>query len=319
MKIDVPRKLVKSAAIFAVLLLSVYVFKVSKRSPKRPVLLSGEDYRLISPQTYKYVLNQPSVCDNKSLFLVFLVPVAPQQYAEREAVRKTWGAPGVDTLTLFFVGTPEESVQRSDIQNRLERESMKHGDIIQMDFIDSYQNLTIKTLMIMNWLDMHCPQTHYAMKVDVDIFVNTFYLRDHLRSSSRRGFITGSVISDGHPRRDRKSKWQLSEELYPEDSFPPYVSGAGYVFSWDLAGKISWASRFIKMIPLEDVYVGLCLRLLDVIPEYAYSLPFVRSLFEVRNLEYDRCRFAGLVIVNGFSPAKLLAAWQDFTQGYENC
>uniref|UniRef100_A0A3B5PU36 Hexosyltransferase n=1 Tax=Xiphophorus maculatus TaxID=8083 RepID=A0A3B5PU36_XIPMA len=201
----------------------------------------------------------------------------------------------------------------------LEKESQQHGDIIQMDFLDSYQNLTIKTMMMMKWLADHCPNASYAMKVDSDIFVNVFYLIQRLRSSPRVGFITGSVIRDGIPRRDPSSKWYLSKELYLEDSFPPYVSGAGYVFSTDLAARISWASRFVRVIPLEDVYVGLCLRVLGVRPVYAYSLPRFRNLFEVRKLEYDRCTFAGLIIVNRFKPSELLQMWQDFSEGQADC
>lgn len=171
----------------------------------------------------------------------------------------------------------------------------------------------------MNWLATHCPNASYTMKVDADIFVNVFYLIRRLSSSPRQGYITGSVIGDGKPRRDSNSKWQITEELYPEDSFPPYVSGAGYVFSTDLAARISWASRFVRMIPLEDVYVGLCLNVLGVRPVYSRSLLTLRNLFEIQNLKYDRCIFAKLVLVNGFNPSQLLHAWQDFSQGHTSC
>lgn len=314
-------KLARLTAICAALFLFVYVFYVSKALPERPVLLSGKDHELISPQTYKYVLNQPHACTNRSdISVVFLVPVAPHHYAQREAVRQTWGAPGLDTLTLFFLGLPEEGPQKSHVQDEVEKESRAHGDIIQINFTDTYRNLTIKTLQMMRWLHAHCPQTRYGMKVDADIFVNIFYLKDYLKTCPRRDFITGSVISDGRPKRDSKNKWSLSTEQYPGHSFPPYVSGAGYVFSWDVAGRVSWASRLVRLVPLEDVYVGLCLRLLEIQPRYAYRLrPWPTNLFEVRNLKYERCRFAKLIIVNGFKPAQLRDAWDDFRDGYAKC
>ncbi|KAJ8379676.1 hypothetical protein SKAU_G00004540 [Synaphobranchus kaupii] len=53
---------------------------------------------------------------------------------------------------------------------------------------------------------------------------------------------------------------------------------------------------------MEDVYVGLCLRVLGVRPAYSYSLTSMRNLFEIRRLEYDRCLFSRLVIVTGFKP-----------------
>ncbi|XP_070760606.1 beta-1,3-galactosyltransferase 1 [Enoplosus armatus] len=322
MRITYSWRLVKLLAASAVLVLSAQVLvgrvTQSRHQPK-PSPLPVEEYRVISPETYQYILDQPAACKDRSPFLVFMVPVAPPEAAAREAIRKTWGAPSQDTLTLFYVGLPEGG-QVSSIQGKLEEESRTHADIIQMSFQDSYQNLTIKTMVMMNWLATHCPNATFAMKVDADIFVNVFHLIRRLRSSPRQGFITGSVISDGRPRRDRNSKWHVSEELYPEDSFPPYVSGAGYVFSADLAARISWASRFTRVIPLEDVYVGLCLRVLGVRPVYSRGpLLALRNLFEIGTLAYDRCTFAKLVTVNGFEPSQLLHMWRDFSEGHTSC
>ncbi|XP_059192827.1 beta-1,3-galactosyltransferase 2 [Centropristis striata] len=313
-------RLLKLVSVSALLLLSAHLLVrvTPSNPPPQPSPLSAEDYRLLAPETYRYTLNQPALCRDRTPFLVFMVPVAPRGAAAREAVRRTWGAPGRDLLTLFFAGLPEGG-QGSSTQAELEEESRKHGDVIQVDFQDSYQNLTIKTVVMMRWLATHCPNASYAMKVDSDIFVNVRYLVRRLRRSPRHGFITGSLIRDGTPRRDRSSKWHVSEELYPEDSFPPYLSGAGYVFSLDLASRISWASRFVRMIPLEDVYVGLCLRVLDVQPVYSRSLLPPRNLFEVRHLDYDRCTFAGLVLVNGFKPSELLHLWQDFSTRHRTC
>nr|XP_020454847.1 beta-1,3-galactosyltransferase 2-like [Monopterus albus] len=315
MKTSFPWTLVKLLTVSAVLVLSVQV--LVRTLIKEPSPVPAEAYRLLSPETYQYLLNQPAACRQRSPFLVFMVPVAPQEAEAREAIRKTWGAPRPDTLTLFYMGLPD-SGQVSGFQDMLEEEHRKHADIIQMTFLESYQNLTIKTMMMIKWVVTHCPNASYVMKVDSDNFVNVFYILRWLRSLPRQRFITGSVISDGRPRRD-KSKWSLSEEQYPEDSFPPYVSGAGYVFSADLAARISWASRFVPMISLEDVYVGLCLRVLGIRPVYAISLPTLRNLFELRMLEYNRCIFAKLIIVNGFKPSKLLQAWEDFSKGHASC
>lgn len=289
---------------------------MSKHSYK-PRLLSAAEHKIISPETYDYILNQPVLCKDRNPFLVLMVPVAPGEVEARLAIRKTWGAPNQETLTLFYMGLVEDG--QASIQHKLEEESRKYDDIIQMNFQDSYQNLTIKTMMIMNWVATYCPDAYYVMKVDADIFVNVFYLIKRLRSSPRRGFITGSVIRDGRPRRENNSKWHVSKALYPEDRFPWYVSGAGYVFSIDLAAQISWASRFVPMIPLEDVYVGLCLRVLGIRPVYFHSLLSLQNLFEIRRLKYNRCAFAKLVIVNQFKPLELLDIWKDFSTGHMSC
>ncbi|TNN34792.1 Beta-1,3-galactosyltransferase 1 [Liparis tanakae] len=311
-------RFVKLLAITAAAALALSAHALLSRAKPKPRALSAEEYRLIAPETYEYVLNQPAACGPAAPFLVLMVPVGPLETAAREAVRSTWGAPGRDTLTLFYLGLPEGG-RDSSAQRALEEESSARGDIIQADFRDTYQNLTIKTMLMMSWLATHCPNASYVMKVDADSFVNVAHLLGRLRRAPGRSFITGSVIRDGRPRRDRRSKWRVSEEQYPDGRFPPYVSGAGYVFSGDLAARISRASRFVRVIPLEDVYVGLCLRVLGVQPVYSLGLPTFRNLFEVRHLDYDRCAFARLVLANGFRPRQLLRMWRDFSRGRGRC
>lgn len=250
-----------------------------------------------------------------------MIPVTLQDSESRTAIRKTWGqenlVPHADIVRVFFVGEPKEHDPK--LVENLRKESAKYKDIVQMDFLDSYHNLTIKTMMIMNWVANHCRSAQYAMKIDADIFLNMPYLVAYLQNKAKHNYITGSVITDGQPRRNPDSKWYLSEELYPENLFPPYLSGAGYVFSVDLAKKISMASKFVRPIPMEDVYVGLCLHFLSVRPEFAWTVLPYRNLFEVRRLDYDRCTFAKRIIVTGFTSSKLMSLWTDFQSAEFSC
>ncbi|KAG7280023.1 hypothetical protein CRUP_013570 [Coryphaenoides rupestris] len=328
MKITSPWCLVKFLGVAVALLLLIHAlldgFVAWKRIdvPRRRLssaLPPGTHRSMLSPSTYSYILNQPDRCKDRQPLLVALVPVVPADRTSRDAIRRTWGAVDDDLLTvvLFYAGLSGEE----GVQDALAAESREHGDIVQMDFVDSYHNLTIKTLMIMNWVATYCPHASYAMKVDADIFVNVYYLKELLLRGGypTEGFITGSVIRDGRPRRDRGSKWYISEDVYPDPYFPPYVSGAGYVFSTDVAQKVSVASRHVPVVPLEDVYVGLCLRAAGVSPVYAQSVLALRNLFEVQHLDYDRCAFASRIIVNGFKPAELIRIWHDFSRNYLSC
>ncbi|XP_049572501.1 beta-1,3-galactosyltransferase 2 [Syngnathus scovelli] len=319
MKVCFFRRFVKLLSLTILLAIVLLIGREgSVKQVTKPWPLPVEEYKMLRPETYSYLLNQPDVCKKRSPFLVLMVPVAPLDLSARDAIRETWGAAGQDTITLFYIGVPKAGQVRR-IQDMLEVESKKYSDVIQMTFVDSYQNLTIKSMMIMNWLANYCPNATYAMKVDADTFVNVFYLIRILRNSPRSNYITGSVIADGKPSRNRNSKWHLSEQLYPEDSFPTYLSGAGYVFSIDVAAKVSWASKFVRWIPLEDVYMGLCLRVVGVRPVYAIKwLQFI-NLFEISHLDYDRCTFARRVIINGFQPPQLRQLWKDFSIGYKSC
>ncbi len=311
------------AGLITLVLILVFSSTMRPSLPKKTPALAPKEL-VVSTSTYKFILNQPELCEKTSPFLVLMIPVTLKDTEVRTAIRRTWGqdglVPRVTVLHLFVIGQPAQS--DPVLQEHLERESKEYGDIIQMDFVDSYHNLTIKTMMIMNWIATYCQGAWYAMKIDADIFLNVRYLVDYLHEqseSSRKDYITGSVISDAVPHRDSFNKWYISEDLYPDSWYPPYVSGAAYVFSTDLARKISWASRFVRPIPLEDVYVGLCLHVLGVKPVYATKVLGFRNLFEVRRLEYDRCTFAKRIIVNGFNPQNLLRIWHDFQKSYFTC
>ncbi|XP_028678820.1 beta-1,3-galactosyltransferase 2-like [Erpetoichthys calabaricus] len=284
-----------------------------------PTALYGE----MSPSAYKYVINEPTKCQEVPPFLVLMIPVAPQDRAARDAIRKTWGyerlLPEVKIVRLFYLGLPPAE-QGMSLQHEVGRESAEHGDIIQKDFWDTYANLAIKTMMIMDWLATYCPRASYAMKIDSDMFLNVELLvKKYLNpqaSSPKKNYIAGVVIGDGMANRNRDSKWYMPPEAYPERAYPPYLSGSGYVFSMDLAPKISLASQSIRPVPLEDVYVGLCLRKLGVKPTRHYVW---WSPFHNHGVRYERCRFVTLLTATGFPPDKLVRVWHDFQLAKFTC
>ncbi len=144
------------------------------------------------------------------------------------------------------------------------QESQRHHDILQSDFLDSYNNLTIKTMVMFEWLSSHCPNTSYAMKIDSDMFLNVHNLIDMLLKAPRHLYMTGMLAWGAPVLRDPNSKWFLPVSAFPEPSYPPYALGLGYVFSLDLTKKILEVSAHVKAIYIEDVYVGLCMKHLGI-------------------------------------------------------
>lgn len=53
---------------------------------------------------------------------------------------------------VFIVGT----THRGKYQTRIEEESMKFDDIIQENFRDTYNNLAVKSLMMLKWFTNNC-------------------------------------------------------------------------------------------------------------------------------------------------------------------
>lgn len=144
------------------------------------------------------------------------------------------------------------------------QESQRHHDILQSDFLDSYNNLTIKTMVMFEWLSSRCPNASYAMKVDADMFLNVHNLVDMLLKAPPHLYLTGMVARHAPVIRDPTSKWYLPLSVFPEPFFPPYALGLGYVFSLDLPHRIVEASAHVKTVYIEDVSVGLCMKHLGI-------------------------------------------------------
>ncbi len=118
------------------------------------------------PQNYRFILDQPKKCEQQKPFVVIIVPVAPQNFQARNAIRITWGSEELVrdklVLVLFLLGSQSGN---ETLQEQLKNESVEYQDLLQSNFLDSYRNLTIKTLVMMEWLNRNCPQVSYGAKV----------------------------------------------------------------------------------------------------------------------------------------------------------
>ncbi|GCB78078.1 beta-1,3-galactosyltransferase 1 [Scyliorhinus torazame] len=264
--------------------------------------------RSLNPHNFNYLINEPNKCEEFSPFLVILVSTTHKEFDARQAIRETWGDEnnfkGILVITLFLLGRNTDNV----LNEMVEQESQIFHDIIVEDFLDSYHNLTLKTLMGVKWIANFCSKAKYVMKTDSDIFVNMDNLIYKLlkpNTKPRRRYFTGYVIHGG-PIRDIRSKWYMSRDLYPDNNYPPFCSGTGYVFSTDVAEAIYKTSLHTRMLHLEDVYVGLCLRKLGI-------HPFQNSGFNHWKVSYSLCRYRRLITVHQISPEEMQRIWNEMS------
>ncbi|XP_075433951.1 beta-1,3-galactosyltransferase 2-like [Ascaphus truei] len=266
---------------------------------------------------YPYLIEEADKCAGRPPFLLLLIPSLPQDASIRDALRKTWAneslVEGVIITRLFLLGTPISNATQEEVT----RESSTHRDIIQQDFLDTYRNLTVKTLMGMEWASRRCPDASYVMKVDSDVFLNPWFLVRqilHPESVAKVGFFTGMVIAGSSPFRDKANKWYVAPEVYSNNSYPTYCSGMGYVFSGELTGRIYNQGLLLTIFPFEDVFVGMCLERIGV----KISRPGGHWFIDNR-VEYNRCQFAKLVTVHNYKPDELLKIWPDFLKAGDSC
>ncbi|XP_061736203.1 beta-1,3-galactosyltransferase 1-like [Nerophis ophidion] len=258
---------------------------------------------------YRFIMDVGDVCKNNTPFLVLMVPVEPGNKEAREAIRLTWGkeksVQGETILTLFMLGLAGGAEQ----QQKVIQENKLHHDLIQSNFVDSYLNLTIKTMVIMEWLATRCPTAAYAMKVDSDMFLNIDNLVLMLQKPGipKTNYLTGRIMWDIPVIRVKSSKWYVPEEMYPDPKYPTYTLGMGYVFSNDLPPKFVAISKTIRPFNIEDAYIGMCMNQLGLVP----IPPPDASQFQAYNTEYNRCEYSRIITYILQSPHELINYWMD--------
>ncbi|XP_074522569.1 beta-1,3-galactosyltransferase 1-like [Halichoeres trimaculatus] len=282
-----------------------------------PPYKSPGPYLVEYPYKYHFTINQPYTCENYKPFLVLVVPVVPNNRAHRDIIRSTWGGESLvlgKVVQLFFMLGQQSGVGVEELQEKLLEESKEYGDLIQSNFVDCYKNLTIKTMVMMEWLDTYCSGTPYAMKIDSDMFLNVPNLIRMLLKAPKTNYLTGLVARGGVVLRNPKSKWYVPASLYPAAYYPRYALGLGYVFTLDLAKKLVEASKHVLSIYIEDVHLGLCMQHLRIPPTDPPGW-----LFHVFPVRYSRCAFSKLIATTTTKQFDRSWAWMDFKKPGPYC
>ncbi|OCT90420.1 hypothetical protein XELAEV_18019034mg [Xenopus laevis] len=287
-------------------------------SPGLTLLLSTR-HPLVPPYPYRFLLNLEEKCQKQKPFLVLLVIGESYDANTRLTIRETWGNESnyrdVAVVTVFLIGVPHFNMESN--QKLLEEEMKTYGDIVQQDFMDTYYNLTLKTLMGMEWISKYCPGASYVMKIDSDMFLNVDYLVHHLLQPGlpvHQNYITGYIIAKTGPIRDKEYKWYVPMEVYPNDTYPPYPAGPGYVFSADMAKKVYDVAQTIRAVPMEDSFMGICL--------YELKIPLTDpppNIFNGERIDYDLCQFNKLITVHHYAGDELRRVWTDFWTQRSGC
>ncbi|NWH69648.1 B3GT2 galactosyltransferase, partial [Piaya cayana] len=273
--------------------------------------------RSTSTQSFKFIINEKEKCKDKTPFLILLIATKASEIQHRNSIRKSWGnefvVPGVEVIRLFMLG-----VEKKHPNDALLREGKQYHDIIQQDFLDTYSNLTLKTLMGMKWVASYCSGASFVMKTDSDVFVNTRYLIEKLLrplSPPPQNYFTGFLMQGLKPIRKTESKWYISEKEYPGKKYPPFCSGTGYIFSGDMASKIVKVSVNVKYIHLEDVYVALCLDAMgiQIVP------PPSRSLFNIHKVPFSPCRYNNIITSHHIWTNEHINYWETLQKKKDAC
>lgn len=193
---------------------------------------------------FDYVVNEPALCQagNKTAYAIIFVESRTTGFERREVVRSTW-AKKEDVLNLglsvfFLLGLSESQ----EVMQQVVAESQHYRDIIVADFMDSYRNLTLKTIAGLRWVEQHCLSSAtfpplFVVKADDDVFIDIFALKQKLcevqanfQGVSRRESILAAqrhtIFGETPklfmriPERIKESKWYVTNEEYSGKIYP---------------------------------------------------------------------------------------------------
>ncbi|XP_045210108.2 beta-1,3-galactosyltransferase 1-like [Mercenaria mercenaria] len=260
---------------------------------------------------FNYVIQNERICEqyspNQTIDLIVLIMTTHKNIRARTALRSTWLSHTKNNTAnvryAFLLGETSDYRYKESV---LQENSVYH-DIIKEDFVDTYMNLTYKTIMGFKWAATKCMHASYVMKTDDDMFVNIPNVLKIFKGPNieiLQTTVVGACNAKARPIRNRKSKWFASEDSYPEKFYPGFCSGTGYVTSMHVANEVYKISPSVPFFHLEDVYVSLCIKVLG------FKLQAMPG-FNAGRPKMDPCLYKGekLITAHQLTPVMLQLVW----------
>ncbi|KAM3619591.1 uncharacterized protein V6R79_010595 [Siganus canaliculatus] len=271
---------------------------------------------------FPMLLDVPDKCggaeNSSDVFLLLVVKSAPENYDRREVLRKTWAQErqhnGVWIRRIFLSGTSAQGFEKMRLNKLLELEQKEYGDILQWDFADSFFNLTLKQILFLEWMERNCPKARFLFNGDDDVFAHTGNMVEYLQhlknNDGNKHLFTGHLILNAGAFRGSGSKYYVPVQVQESDKYPPYCGGGGFILSGYTASVIYNMSQSIALLPIDDVYMGMCLAKAGLNPTVHFGVSTLGFRIPSSKVdEYDPCIFKELLVVHRFLPMNMYILW----------
>ncbi|XP_042473109.1 hydroxyproline O-galactosyltransferase GALT6-like [Zingiber officinale] len=234
---------------------------------------------------------------------------AGNHFAERMAVRKSWMSAltrSSNVVARFFVALNG----RKEVNMQLKEEAEFFGDIVIVPYMDSYDLVVLKTVAICEY-GVRTVSAKHIMKCDDDTFVRVdSVLKEVKKIPSVRSLYIGNINYYHKPLRS--GKWAVTYEEWPEENYPHYANGPGYVISSDIANYVvsEIEKHTLRLFKMEDVSMGMW------VEKFNNSKP----VEYVHNLKF--CQFGCIedyYTAHYQSPRQMLCMWEKLQAGNPQC
>ena len=215
----------------------------------------------------------------KRLVAVLGINTGISARARRDDLRRTWvpstreGLKAYETdlgvVIRFVVGRSASADDPDEV--RLRAEAEEFGDVVRLDMVDTYADLSMKTLTMFSVLPEMWDASFY-FKIDDDVAVNVPALADYLAQRAGQGNLYLGCMKSGQVLTDRRYKWFEPEHWRFGDAataegainYPRHASGQVYGLAAPVARYIGRSAPVLHRFANEDVGLGAWLLGLDV-------------------------------------------------------
>lgn len=229
---------------------------------------------LINPEfdLYLYIdYNPMKLCQNKQVLIFAYVLTKVDDFKKRSLIRKTWANTTLfpDLKVLFIVGKSF----KAKVNDLILEEQLEFNDLLQGNFIDSFKNLTYKSLIAWKWISTYCSQAKYVIKLDDDLFLNNFNLINYLQSTNEIEIKTFYC--------------NVLRSLSLNEPKNPTLCMGAYLMTSDLISRLYYCSFNVKTFWLENVYTSLVANRIGDVSYVDISSKFIAKA----SLKYEKDYF----------------------------
>ncbi|XP_060600922.1 beta-1,3-galactosyltransferase 5-like [Ruditapes philippinarum] len=218
---------------------------------------TGPKYALTIDASY-YLENKTMCSSYKDLKVLIFILSAPNNFQRRNIIRKTWGNPrfysSYGTVKVMFLLGRTNNI---NVQNNIKGEFDSNGDILQGNFIDSYYNLSHKTVMGFKWLTERCRNAKYIIKTDDDIVINLYRVFQNVISymSVNQYHVHCKRFMEPGVERNKSSKWYVEPHQFRgTERYVPYCLGQYVMFLNDIVPHLYESASSTPFFWIDDVF-----------------------------------------------------------------
>lgn len=260
-----------------------------------------------------HVESPTEICTNEgeAIKLIIVITSAPAHRDARLAIRQTWGhfASRRDIAIAFLLGTAGQQMD-----DAISAENYMYNDIIRGKFVDSYNNLTLKTISMLEWVNENCPKASFILKTDDDMFINVPKLLQFIeKKQSDKRTIYGRLAKKWKPIRNKKSKYYVSPEQYRPPIFPAFTTGPAYLMTRDCTKDLYAKALNETYLKLEDVYTtGIVAQAVGIKRVHVNE-------FLNRRIAFNACNIKKAISLHMIKPTEEIDLWKKLLDPAVKC